>query len=220
MKNNSKFNRGFIVPLIVAIVAVLIAGGAYMIWRNNNVSTVTNDSANVSTTNTTNSGQSVETANNVSISTPTPNNNWETYISTSTDFSIQYPQGWMVTEYQSPALGFQVTFSSPSSTPTETNLFGVKVYGADTKSVATLLNEYTTLIDKYIKIAGGKLQNSNLKISGVTATQLDIDNSVPLQASSIFFGKGNYTYKIFETGPLYYRSSLFDQYYNSFKFTN
>jgi hypothetical protein len=35
MKNNSKFNKGFIVPLITAIVALLIVGGVYIVLKNN-----------------------------------------------------------------------------------------------------------------------------------------------------------------------------------------
>ena len=75
MKNNSKYNKGFIVPLITAIVALLIVGGVYMVWKNNQNKQITASvPVNVSIEN--NSGSvSVVASTTILNSTTTPQTN-------------------------------------------------------------------------------------------------------------------------------------------------
>jgi hypothetical protein len=84
MKNNSKFNRGFIVPLIVGIVAVLIILGVY-VYENNKAEPVVIPSV-------TTYEQTISTTSNVV-------NGLTTYISPTYGFSFQYdPRGMKIYE--------------------------------------------------------------------------------------------------------------------------
>jgi len=217
MKNNSKFNGGFIVPLIVGIVAVLILGGVYLAWKNNQASNTVSSSTDISASNNLNSNQSVNEVSNVnavsdSSSSPSNSGNWETYAGA--NFSVQYPQGWTVTNSQVSS-GSYVTFKSPTSTTSDSDQFGISV------SPISTANNANTLFNKLSKLLSNTSQSSSIVIDGVSASRIDYaDSSAPSYGDRIFFDKGTNTYQITEQGQLHYNSVLFNEFANSFKFTN
>jgi hypothetical protein len=96
-----KFNhqKGFIVPLIGGIVALLIAGGIYWAWHNK--------SANVS-----------DVQNNVTASST---EGWNTYSNDKYGFTFRYPVGWSVND-QSFASNGKPSINVLVSSPVHSNL--------------------------------------------------------------------------------------------------
>ena len=112
MKNSQK---GFIVPLIIAIVVILIAGGAYLAYKNEKGQTEqaeqTNNQFLASTTVNTNVGISGTTASSTSTAL-------QTYSNSKYGFSIQYPASMRVSTFKpgNPNTIFGLQMSDPDNT--------------------------------------------------------------------------------------------------------
>jgi hypothetical protein len=91
--NKINSQKGFVVPLVIAIVAILVAGGAYMMWKNKAPVAATNDTASSSMINSTSTAP-----------------RWQ-YFSTRLDsgtaglptlVQFRYPMDWKTTSYEFP----------------------------------------------------------------------------------------------------------------------
>ncbi|GEM_PF-5675366 len=90
MKNSQK---GFVVPLLIAIIAVLVIGGGVYVYENNKTKAPVVDTA------TQQQDQSQQQINSQSPTPATQSNqafSWKTYSNPEHQFSIQYPSNWVV----------------------------------------------------------------------------------------------------------------------------
>lgn len=104
MKNSQK---GFIVPLVITLVALVIGGGAYVYIKNMEVSQ-TSIAENTQDTNlapTVDTGALLQTEETAG---------WETHVNKEIGFSFKYPQGWKVEDLLKIKYGSGNIFSSPS----------------------------------------------------------------------------------------------------------
>jgi hypothetical protein len=97
MKN---YQKGFVVPLLISIIAILIIGGGVYIYSNkkveNNTPVVVNSNL---------PAQSNQTS--------TTTSDWKTYTNTTYGYSIKYPADWKINEDTSPR---NISWSSPKTT--------------------------------------------------------------------------------------------------------
>ena len=209
MKNRQK---GFVVPLVIAIVALLVvAGAAYFYVQSTRVCPawgcngphVKDISSSTSTTQQSSSDQS-----SAEIS------NWKTY--TDVHFSVQYPLGWSTVESSD---GNTVTFTPPTTGGND-GLFSVSIKPIDNK-----LANIAGTIAGYTQLFGSRLQKSTVKINiGQSATVLSVnDNSTPsnpINFMKIIFALNGKFYTISESGLTYYNSPVFTKLYTSFEIVN
>ncbi|MDR3558550.1 MAG: hypothetical protein P4L61_03395, partial [Candidatus Pacebacteria bacterium] len=118
---NTNTQKGFIVPLVITVVVVLLAGGAYLAYKNEKgqvetaaqtASQVAAQSDQASTTSAGAAMSSTTTIDNVRtnatgglnvISTPTTA--WQTYTNNQYGFNIQIPPDWIASNL-SPYVSF------------------------------------------------------------------------------------------------------------------
>ena len=186
-----KFNhqKGFIVPLIGGIVALLIAGGIYWAWQMSRITEVTVNNQPIASSTTDFypndlNGKLVASssaqqnyygglpANKSSEQTSGPTtSDWKTYSDSL--FLIKYPNTWKVLPVTIEQ--HSVVFNSPSSTAGNVSDFQVEC------SVSNSTINPDAVIAVYTKNFGNKLSKTTLTIDGINATEISFaDDSVPV----------------------------------------
>src|SRR3989344_992180 len=119
-----KYNKGFIVPVLLVIIALLVVGGGVYIYTKNKQS----DQKNTQTENTT--AQPLETAQE----STTQNSDWKTYTNDKYGFSIKYPK-----DLKAPQ-------ELPNYAPPNANVITSFVFGSNTIiQIDKKPNDYSTL---------------------------------------------------------------------------
>ena len=77
--------KGFVLPIIITIVALLVLGGGAYIYINKKP--LDNQAINIP-----------DVVNNIPISTTTKTSDWKVYTNTQYGFEVKYPSGWKITD--------------------------------------------------------------------------------------------------------------------------
>lgn len=133
----------------------------------------------------------------------------KTYINSM--YTVEYPASFEVKDMYPSYPNTYMRFNGPM-TDKFFNSFEIKI--------SSTTDNLDTTIEKVMKLYSGNAEKTSLEIDGVAATRLDFaDDKARIHNTRIFLRKGNYTYTIYENGPLYYKSAIFEKFYQSIKFT-
>jgi hypothetical protein len=186
--------RGFIVPLVIIIIAALAVGGGVYYSKNKNKSA--SAIPEVETVAASNEVVKDNTAANT-----TPSSEWEVYTNNTFKFSIKYPSTWLV-EYTVSASAMQkVTFSDPKSS---SNKWSININKESYKSKDKLLEQMSTLFKSEKPVV------STISINGLQATKMEIAGTNVHTIHVVTSGSGS-VYDI--TGK---EGSDFELFYSSF----
>ena len=181
------YQKGFSLAAMIMAIAAFLGIGAHV---TNNMQVKTTDSTAVQTSTT---------------------SDWKTY--TGSNFSIQYPAGWTITNSSS-----GVVFVSPQAQPNSADQFSVSVSPIDTTKTG---GTSAGVVSNYAKTLGNKVQTSSVMIGDQSGTLMTIlDPGAPVHSMEVLFDKGGMRYAIMEQGVNHFNSPEFTKFYQSFKFTS
>lgn len=194
MKINTQ--KGFIVPLIGGIVALLIAGGIYWAWHNKAANNTSVEVSNVSTT----------------------QSQFQEYKYG--DFSIEYPNGWIINDLQPKNVDSDhiVIIKSPAWSTTTPVELGIEIWKAEGARTAT-----SQIAMFSNPTYGSGLEKSNVKVGVIPAVEFSGVQDMTaykgpyIKGSFIIFEKDGYTYTISASNV---DPNIFQGFYESLKFTN
>ena len=191
MKNKQK---GFVLPLLIGIIALLVIGGGIYVYESKKVETPIIDTKAVQVDQT----QPVVTQNNAS--------GWQTYSYTDSRnaFSFQYPSGWNLKDLKpTTSTGdHTVIIESPDSTTQKPITW---------QSVG--LRSTTAQIAQFSNLTYNKPEKSMVTIGTISATEFN-DNSI--DGSWIIFEKNGYTYTVSSRNV---DMASFEKFYGSLTFS-
>ena len=207
MKNTQK---GFVIPLIIAIVAILVAGGAYVAYKNGKVGQgeQTNQASATSTTSAAMSSTTMY--DNVHTNAI---NTWKTYIGS--DFTVEYPSN--LTPYSS--VSGNLIFTSFAESSTSESTLNIIL----TRNSPVSADTYTSQFLDLSKKPGGTVvfqKGPSVIVDGLDANVVsDLPVKIGIGGTHIIFQKGNDMYEIVGSGD-YGGGPVLQEFYSSFKFTN
>jgi len=176
----NNLQKGFVVPLLIGIIALLVIGGGVYIYENKKIEVPTVDTAVTQP----NQNQQIATQNNAS--------GWQTYSysDSSNTFSFQYPSGWVLTDLKpkTPTSDHTVIIKSPDSTSQKPTLLSVETW----QSVG--LRSTTAQITQFSNLKSVKLVKSTVDIGSISGTKFTGDTTN--DGSFIIFEKNGYNYTI------------------------
>jgi hypothetical protein len=199
MKNSQK---GFVIPLLIIIVAALIIGsGIYFYQKNISSIPPTVSVPTVSTTTIEVSSPAASTATSSS---------WQMYVGNT--FSVTYPQGWTIKEEKpsDPTLENIVIFKAPGSSATGTSTS----LSVDVWPIIKGVRDTPTVTKTFLR--DKSLTESNVIIGNTPAVEFTGSNPIIGTNAFIDLDNGNYTYSIGVTWAT--SNTMFNQFYQSFKF--
>jgi len=209
MKNTQK---GFIVPLVIGLVVVLLAGGAYLAYKNEKgqvdeaAQTASQVAAQSDQTSTKGSG-----ALNVASSISTTS--WKVY--TESDFTISYPSN--LNPYSSTS--GNLIFTSFAQSSTSESSLNVILTKNSPVSADAYASQFLGLSNKTGSSVVFK-KEADAAVGGLTA---HVVSDYPVKAgvggTHVIFQKGNDMYEIVGSGD-YATGPIFKEFYSSFHFTN
>ncbi len=198
MKNQ---NKGFIVPVLIGIIALLIIGGGVYVYENKKVETPISTDVQGQQSN-----QNQQPTGQNTVVTPVTQNkppqistsNWKTYTDSTSGFSLKYPTGWQVL----PSVGTltRIAFGQAKNIGTA---------GYDGEWFIFVYSDSETNINNMRKSLGEETES--ISINGVSALRL-----VKVNYESILIKKNGKNYWI-NNGNI--KNDQFSSFYNSLKFT-
>jgi predicted small secreted protein len=189
--------KGFVLPLVIAIMGLIIVAGSIYIYKNN-----------------TTKARIVSATVNTDATTSQPNvldnrmPGWQSY--SNTDFNIQYPPEWSVNDLK-PTVStgdHTVIFKSPNSTTTKPILLSVESWESfGPRSAAAQIEQFSNL--KY-----NRPDKSSVVLGLISAVKF---TDKVINGSWIIFEKDGYTYTLSSrnvdtaTFQSFYKSLLFNK---------
>ena len=172
--------KGFVVLLLIGIIALLVIGGGVYIYENKKVEVPTVDTAVTQP----NQNQQVATQNNAS--------GWQTYSysDSSNTFSFQYPSGWVLKDLKptTPTGDHTIIIKSPDSTTQKPILLSLETW----QSIG--LRSTTAQISQFSNLKSVKLAKSTVSIGSIIGTKFTGESSN--DGSFIIFEKNGYNYTV------------------------
>ena len=217
--------KGFIVPLIGGIVALLIAGGIYWVWHNKSDDNYQlggpKDVASLTgMTSTTTGSDSIQATSTQATSTQATSG-WKTY--TNSGFSINYPSDLNVYTSGNQELnanGLSSLIVGIAQSTTSDSALSISIIRNGVVNADTYASQLLGLSDN-LSASIKAQQEKKVSIDGVSAIVIELisvrDNKV--SGTHVIFQKGNTRYELIGAGD-YATGPILEQFYNSFKFTN
>ena len=201
MKNKQK---GFVTPLLIGIIVILIIGGAIYFYENKKAEAPISLNTGTQQSNTI-----------VPVNSQGDASGWQTYSYNDSynNFSVQYPSGYVITDQkpQNPKTSdHTIIFRSPNWTQTKPISFALETWQAEgARTAAAQISMFSN------PTYGSGLEKSNVNIGTISAVEFTDSKDPSRKASFLIFEKNGYTYTISETNI---DDATFQKFYNSLSF--
>ena len=204
MKNSQE---GFVVPLLITIIALLIIGGGVYTYKSNNIATVSTNSTEVQKSNQVQIPDQQKIQNSQSTSQPGPTSAWKTYSNTKYGFEVQYPPNGFLTgdnyRFSADINDYVIEIRIPSPQAFLIEVTSQKDLESFSKSSISLAKQN-----------GGTVKN--ITVGGVPAVEIFTKSMEGDEYRSVLFVKNGNGYYINLLGPGFENS---EKMLTTFKFT-
>lgn len=177
MKNSQ---QGFIAPLFIAIIALLVIGGGVYVYENEKVETPAVIDTGTQQQNSKTQPVNTQTSNS---SSQTGVSNWRTYSNSKYGFSVQYPTGTKINDEGSNGEGGTVVlFTLPPSS----SVWGIRMFNVDmeTKAWYNLGTSSGVLKSPANCEDFNSISTSLVNIDGINFIKGDVSSAATAQRSS------------------------------------